>query len=110
MEHKFNTLALALALMLVSAFSMAATEITAFDSVTSYRMAETLSGIEKDTGNPVSITFGASESRMSLCTPLVLTAMEKPGRYYLYVAVESNQWNSSKSFKYCTLQLKPILE
>jgi len=96
--------------MLPAMCSIAGTSVV-FDTVTSYRSAysnapSNISGIEKDTGDTILTTFkhnygdykGAVQA---ICTPLVLTAMEKPGRYYLYVALDDDN-----DINYCTLQLK----
>ena len=38
------------------------------------------------------------------CLPLIITAMEKPGRYYLYLTVDSAE--SNVQLKSCKLELK----
>lgn len=96
-------------LMLSAMLSNAETKI--FDTITMFSSGaswtnSSISGTEKDSGNSITATFEglgnkAGQSVGSVCTPLILTAMEKPGRYYLHVSHRSPFITS------CALELKP---
>lgn len=116
MNIKLKDTALAMLLILPTSTSLANTTLI-FDTITAYKSSPArtisgLSGIQKDTGAHVTAYFGSTAyssnssavSVASVCTPLILTAMEKPGRYYLHVS-----WDESNPYKqvaYCMLELK----
>lgn len=124
MEKKFNKVVASLALVLVPAFSMAETMI--FDTVTSYKSGKynsstadrnmSITGVEKDTGDTITAVFGYKNSNYngsdanSICTPSVITAMEKPGRYYLHVSWDNDDdtYTHYDQVRYCMLELKAI--
>jgi len=120
MNKLFKSIALIVSLMLPAVFCVAATATTkVFDSITSYKSAKAgsspgwiashISGIEKDTGNLITANFNNHKSDynglnvQSICTPLVLTAIEKPGRYYLSVSWDPENHNY---IDFCMLELK----
>ena len=50
-------------------------------------------GIEKDTGDVINISFYSRENiadqyKLNRCIPIFLTAIEKPGKYYLYITLD----------------------
>jgi len=121
MKKTIKNLTLAISLMLPALFCYADYTI-AFDTITSFKSGKvgsssnaapnsSITGIEKDTGNTRTAIFGSQGNDYtgltvgSICTPLVLTAMEKPGRYYLHVSW-STAANSYKQVTYCMLELK----
>jgi hypothetical protein len=72
-----------------------------FDTVQTFEVrgdVMTIGGVEKDTGAPVLLSFVGGGS----CVALVLTALESPGRYFLYVAYEG----PDKRQLFCRLVLK----
>ena len=76
--------------------AQAAPTTYAFDTVTSLQLDRTRSrilGIEKDTGLNITAEFvdqtnAAFQYVVNRCVPLFVTALEKPGRYYLFVTVD----------------------
>jgi len=102
-----NTI-LIISLMLTPILSIAETKV--FDTITMFTSSaswsnSSINGIEKNTGSSITATFlgtgnSAGKSVGSICTPLIITAMEKPGRYYLHVT-----WTSTLAS--CALELKP---
>ncbi len=108
-----KNLILVFSLMLPSIFCLADTTVV-FDTITSFKSAasystSSISGIEKDTTNSITASFqgvGNSDGKSvaAVCTPLVLTAMEKVGRYYLHVTYGSTYITS------CMLELKALPE
>ena len=124
MKNIISKLLLGSVLVVSATYSSAKTVV--FDTVTSYQSGKdssnsypytsysVISGIEKDTGLEVSAQFGSYTYQHSgngvaqICTPSVITSMEKPGRYYLHVT-----WDDSDRFKqvtHCALELKNIPE
>lgn len=67
-----------------------------FDTVTAVDLHNSLPriiGIEKDSGNPLDISFLDNTNIsyryiVNRCVPIFLTAIEKPGKYYLYLTVD----------------------
>lgn len=115
MNQTIKNLTLAISLMLPAMFSYATSMI--FETVTSSVSGKSsdqtyaynrVSGIEKDTGNTITATFGhgsgSYNTSQQICGPLVLTAMEKPGRYYLIVFWDEN--NLYQQIIQCELRLK----
>jgi len=95
--------------MLPAMFSAAANKTKVFDTVTSFKQAARssllpkVSGIEKDSGANISVEFTFDRSYDASfamgCLPLILTAMEKPGRYYLHVTWDVQLQNCMLSLK-----------
>lgn len=113
MNNQLKNLALAISLILPAAMSVADTTMV-FDTITLYKVGiaddrSTISGIEKDSGNNITAHFrGARDtgsSVSSICTPQVLTAMEKSGRYFLHVSWDESTYINRLAF--CMLELKP---
>jgi hypothetical protein len=83
-----------------------------FDTVTSVDMharTPTIMGRAKDTLANLTVTFvddtnGEYRYAVSRCVPLFITAMEKPGRYFLHVTVDPA--DSNVQLKSCRLELK----
>jgi hypothetical protein len=83
----------------------------AFDTVTAVKLDQdepVVAGIQKGTGANLAVTFrtspGENEYVVNRCVTLFLMALEKPGRYYLYVTVDpSNYYWGLKS---CQLNIK----
>lgn len=116
MNKPLKKIALTISLLLSTAICIADTTMV-FDTITSYKVSKayalsSISGIEKDSGNSITANFSGArdtgDTVSAICTPLVLTAMEKSGRYFLHVS-----WSTSDSYKrvqYCTLELKSLPE
>ncbi len=111
MSKRFKKIVFGISLMLSTAVCAAET-IVAFDTVTAYKVgsvyeASTIYGIEANTGNSIQVTIkghaDSGRSVPSICSPSVLTTMEKPGRYELHV---SYQEVNALHVNYCTLILK----
>jgi len=87
------------------------TKIVVFDTVKTFEAAwkdVTITGIEKDTGASVNIVYRDDNAR---CTAMILTALEKPGRYLLTVASQTEPSPDPPStwppyLLYCRLELK----
>ena len=104
-----KNIVLAISLILTSMSSTASTKV--FDTVTWFKVSASgtnshIQGIEKNTGSFITASFqgtGLQEGKSvgSICTPLVLTVIEKPGRYYLHVTM-----NSINQLEACMLELK----
>ncbi len=83
-------------LSLLPSFVIAANTTYIYDTVTSVDLHSSqprIIGIEKDTGNPLNISFVdntniSNRFVVNRCVPVFLTAIEKPGRYYLYLTVD----------------------
>jgi hypothetical protein len=96
----------------IPATAKAAATTYAFDTVTAVELGTTnhkIVGIEKGTGVMLTAAWidQVSESysfAVSRCVPLVLTALEKPGRYYLYVTIDPADINIQ--IRSCRLELK----
>lgn len=101
-----TTLSRIAATLLLPIASLAAFEATAdttyeFDSISSFIMGETpyvdgdvnfpnVTGVLRNSSTPTTVQFGLKDSPTGgLCVPMLLTMMEKPGRYYLTVRVQS---------------------
>jgi len=98
---RIKEIVLATCLVLASIFSFsAAADSKVFDTVTWFKLASSsgyssIGGTEKNTGTSITATFS------NICTSLVLTAMEKSGRYNLKVT-----WSNGR-LDYCELEVKP---
>jgi hypothetical protein len=114
-NKSIKNLILATSLILPAMFSFAETMV--FDTVSLYRSAaygdtSILTGTEKDTGGGLRALFRTygddsySRSVSSVCTPLILTMMEKPGRYYLHVTWQDNTNASYRYIRFCDLELR----
>jgi hypothetical protein len=109
---KATTAAILLTAMLGALPALAAPTIYAFDTVSAVEMhgsSPSIIGRKKDTGEDLTVTFidatnGEYRYAVSRCVPLFLTAMEKPGRYFLYVTVDPAELNVQ--LKSCRLELK----
>ena len=90
-------LVLFISLNLLSASAWAAPVEYVFDTVTSIGMGRTdnqVVGIERNTGNSLAVSYidstnGEHRYAVSRCVPLLLTMIEKPGRYYLHLTIDS---------------------
>jgi hypothetical protein len=110
-----TTIATLLTAATLTAFPLAAAPtIYAFDSVTAVDMHggnPGIAGLEKDTLAPLGVNFVDSTNIsfryvVNRCLPLFITALEKPGRYYLYVTIDPAEFNVQ--LKGCRLELKVI--
>tara|TARA_B110000196_G_C21144824_1_gene665968 strand:+ start:2908 stop:3267 length:360 start_codon:yes stop_codon:yes gene_type:complete len=111
MNTKFKKLALSLSLML-PAYAIAADTTYSFDTVTAINLHSSnpsITGIEKNTGSPLTVSF-KDQTNVSYryvvnrCVPVFLTAMEKPGKYFLNLVVDPSA--SSVGLKSCQLEIK----
>jgi hypothetical protein len=92
--------------------AQAAPTTYAFDTVTSLQLDRTQShiiGVEKDTGINITVNFIDQTNTtfqyvVNRCVPLFWTALEKPGRYYLYVTVDPA--DSYVQLVSCRLEIK----
>jgi hypothetical protein len=92
--------------------AQAAPTTYAFDTVTSLQLDRTqssIAGIEKDTGTNITVNFvdqtnAAFQYVVNRCVPLFVTALEKPGRYFLYVTVNPTEPNVQ--LVNCRLEIK----
>ena len=99
-------------LSMMPLYAIAADTTYIFDTVTSvdlHRSLPRIIGIEKDTGNPLNISFADSVSisfryAVNRCVPVFLTAIEKPGRYYLYLTIDPAKF--AFQLTGCRLELK----
>ncbi len=110
MKTPFKTLVLFLCL-LSPAYSWADKTNYSFDTVTEIDLDgynPSISGIEKDTGNPLTVSFGNKKSInqyiVNRCVPVFLTAIEKPGRYYLHLIADP--MNRYAGLTSCRLEVK----
>src|SRR4030095_6333443 len=93
MKHSLRKLALVLGC--ISGSALAAPTTYSFDTVTAVELdhqVPKIVGIQKDSGAPLTVSFVdnthvSSRFVVSRCVPVFLTAIEKPGRYYLHVTV-----------------------
>jgi hypothetical protein len=84
----------------------------AFDTVRSVQLDRNMNvvtGIERNTGVVITASFLDAVSNtyqfvVNRCVPLLMTALEKPGRYYLYVTVDPDQ--ISLQLVGCRLEVK----
>ncbi len=117
MNIKFKHLALGVSLLFPVAFCAADTTVV-FDTVTGYTPTMngigigSIRGVEKDTGADITATFGranrsTAEARsvQAFCPALILTAMEKPGRYYLSILYRLDDFGL-EAIVNCSLDLK----
>jgi len=102
-----------LLLAILVAWPLRAAPVTyAFDTVTAVEMSEShpsVSGLAKDTLANLAVSFADMTNIsyryvVSRCLPLFVTAMEKPGRYFLYVTVDAAEPNVQ--LKSCRLEIK----
>jgi len=56
-----------------------------------YTNQNTITGILRSDATPTTVTFGDAD--INRCIPVLLTMIEKPGRYYLNVIVDSTTPN-----------------
>ncbi len=106
MNITFKYLALAISLLLPAMFSSAAEITMRFETVTSFKIGyggegAAIIGTEKYTG--VSLAWEFTDTIEPFCAPLIMTVMEKPGRYYLHVTTYSGNSDVAN----CYLELKP---
>jgi len=98
--------------ILVASPLRAAPVTYAFDTVTAVEMSGThpsVYGLAKDTLANLAVGFVDNTNIsyryvVSRCVPLFVTAMEKPGRYFLYVTVDAAQ--SNVQLISCRLEIK----
>jgi hypothetical protein len=100
-------------LAILGASPLRAAPVTyAFDTVTAVEMSGThpsVTGLAKDTLANLTVGFVDNTNIsfryvVSRCLPLFVTAMEKPGRYLLYVTVDAAEINVQ--LKSCRLEIK----
>ncbi len=99
-------------LSLLPSYVIAANTTYVYDTVTSIDLHSSqprIIGLEKDTGNPLDISFVDNTNInyrfvVNRCVPVFLTAIEKPGRYYLYLTVDPAA--SSVQLTGCRLEVK----
>lgn len=111
MKRNYFGIILAMFLLLPSvAFSVEV--VHSFDTVTSVTMHHnrpSVTGIEKDTGNQITVSFVDNTNVsyryvVNRCVPVILTALEKPGRYFLYLTVDVAQ--SAVQLRSCRIEVK----
>ena len=99
---------------LVTSPLQAAPVTYAFDTVTAAEMhnsVPSVTGLAKDTLAPLTVSFLDDQQtlpfkfQLNRCVPLIVTAMEKPGRYYLYLTVNTALPNVH--LQSCKLEIKP---
>jgi hypothetical protein len=103
---------LALVLGLISVNALAAPTTYSFDTVTAVDLDHQnpkIVGIQKDSGANLTVSFVDNTNIsfryvVSRCVPVFLTAIEKPGRYYLHVTVDPADLNVQ--LRSCRLELK----
>lgn len=69
----------------------------AFDSITAFDFARpniSLTGVLRNASSPTTVTFTDQTNSDNIqyfnrCVPVILTMLEKPGRYYLNMTVDS---------------------
>ena len=97
---------------LVSSPLQAQSVLYAFDTVTAVEMhlnSPSVTGLAKNTLAPLTVQFVDTVNisyryAVNRCLPLIITAMEKPGRYYLYLTVDPNEQNLQ--LRNCKLEIK----
>ncbi|MGC3981840.1 MAG: hypothetical protein QM808_11305 [Steroidobacteraceae bacterium] len=101
MSRKTLTLASFLAIFAQTAHS--APVSYSFDSISSFDFLSsadtTITGILKNGTAPVIAAFhhysnGDTQAYTSRCLPIMLTAMEKPGKYYFNITIDYSQVNT----------------
>lgn len=83
-----------------------------FDTLTEQKMGRSqvsLTGVLRNTSTPTTLNIVDNSSAdfrfaMSRCVPLLLTMMEKPGKYYL--VIEINPADTSLQINACALKLR----
>jgi hypothetical protein len=111
MKIRIKYLAIPLSFLL-PAHAFSADTNYSFDTVTAINLHESnpsITGIEKDTGNPLTVAFKdvtnvSYRYVVNRCVPVFLTAMEKPGKYFLHLIVDPS--NSDVALKSCQLEIK----
>lgn len=101
--------AAALTATLVTSPLHAASVLYSFDTVTAVEMhlvQPSVLGLEKNTLAPITVSFinQSNIDQAQRCLPLIITAMEKPGRYYLHLTVDSAEPN--QQLRNCKLEIK----
>lgn len=113
MKIKHNLLNLFVpASLLIALPAYSATIHYSFDTVTKVNMHHkhpSISGIEKDTGNVLTVDFVDFTSIsfryvVNRCVPVFLTALEKPGKYYLHLSVDTASFNVA--LRGCSIEVK----
>lgn len=105
-----------ISLALLSSTLWAATVTRSFDSVSSVNILNNpvgmviITGIEKDTGNPLIVEIHGKLSGLATfrpevqrCIPPFLMAMDKPGRYFLHITIDDA---AASLFYGCNLEVK----
>ena len=107
-----NPLLLLMLLLFCSSNIWAADTDYSFDTVTEVNLHSSnpsITGIEKDTGNLITVSFSDNANVsfryiVNRCVPVFLTAMEKPGKYFLHLTVDPA--DSSTGLTSCRIALK----
>jgi hypothetical protein len=100
------------ALLTLAAMAAQAEEITyQFDSVSAFdlqRRNVIVKGILRNASTVTTLSWLENNPNLSFkidrCTPLFLTMVEKPGRYYLNLIIDTNETSSQTAS--CGLELK----
>jgi hypothetical protein len=103
----------ALALTLGTAAATASADATTtFDTISKFQMlrpappnpGQFITGVPRNSSTPVTVQFGSDTQYIDQCIPLILTMMEKPGRYYLTISVDDGVL--AGALRECTLELR----
>jgi hypothetical protein len=112
---KKKSVATAILLAIASTGAYAADTFYVFDNVTRFdlhRDRVTIVGILRNDTTATTLTMAESTStddnstRVNRCVPLLLTMMEKPGRYYLNITADPAFGPSLRELTNCGLELR----
>jgi hypothetical protein len=106
MKFKIGKLVPSLFLLLPS-YMLPASTLYSFEKVTSFKLGhsgQSVTGIEKDTKQPLTIEWHQSRSGatypLDRCVSVFIEAVEKPERYYLHLEIEPYNFIS------CEIEIK----
>jgi hypothetical protein len=110
-KNTSRVVAAAITLVASLAASQASADTTyEFDSLSSFVLGEgighKLTGILRNTSTPITVPFTDSTGRLGRCTPVLLTMMEKPGRYFLTITTQPPTGANGEALKDCGLSLR----
>lgn len=98
------SIGLLMGLSLLTTAAQAEEVLTTFDTLNEIDLISDinnrvhLNGIEKDTGTPISFRFRSGLGSFKTCIPMVMTMIEKPGRYYLEVRTTDINFSGCRLF------------
>ncbi len=104
MKNLIKNLGLIVSLMLPALYCSAGS--VQFEAITFFQSgpSSVVEGIERNTGNAITENVNNFNDKFrEQCQALIIMTMEKPGRYYFYLTVEDDGFNT---FVRCALALQ----